>query len=84
MTERQLQSAQQVDKTPAFRFAVFSRRDGQPKYELESSFGDLEVAELMFTSQYSQWGIPDTTFYLADWQEQKMLKTFKAQPKEVS
>lgn len=78
MTAKQQRTAKVIDKVPQFRYAVFSRRDGQETYELESSFAEKTQAESMFERQYSKWGMTETTFYLADWDEQVMLKTFKA------
>lgn len=65
-----------IDKTPKFQFAVYSKREGEEGHELESSTASKGQAERFF-ELYKTWGLPDTTFYLVDWNERKLLDTFK-------
>ena len=67
--------AKSISQTPKFPYAVLSVRKGQDVAELESSFWLQSKAEDMFSSQYSKWGLPDTNFYLVDWDKQTILKT---------
>lgn len=67
-----------IDKAPKYQFAVYSKRDGVPRYELESSAADEWRASRMF-DQYKTWGMTDTTFIFVDWQTKKVLGMFRFQ-----
>lgn len=69
-----------IDKLPKFRYAVFSRAPGKVA-ELESSFAEKWQAEQLFKNQYSKWGMPETVFYLIDWETQELMQKFD--PKEA-
>lgn len=70
--------AKGIDKAPQFRFAVLSVAKGSSTAELESSWGNEYEARGMFDRQYSKWGIPDTSFYLVDWETQTILQAHGA------
>lgn len=68
-----------LDKRPRFRFAVFSVRKGQNWASLESSSGYQWQAEKLWNT-YKSWDMPDTKYFLVDWDEKKLLDNFE--PKE--
>ena len=68
-----------IDKTPKFRYAVYSKRADKIEHKLESSADDKSQAARFF-DLYKTLGLTDTSFFLVDWQERKRLAEFR--PKE--
>jgi len=74
-----LAPAKSLDKEPQFGFAVYSVRDGSEIAELESSCESEGRAD-MFFQQYKTWGLLDTTFFLVDFAQSRVLDSYKAKP----
>ena len=65
-----------IDKIPQFRYAVYSKTPEKQEHELECSAESEDRAKRFF-EQYKTWGLTDTSFFLVDWQDRKMIASHK-------